>query len=584
MGRTARLVSQLVRPRIHFEGTFQTNVGTGNNDDIQDRPPVVDTANVTVHPPGNMGDEEFRGWMQGQTTSANPTRPGRIRGGWNYYGDNRCDFIDVSVTAVELRDAPRITTVQDDPVVGAQVRLGLAVMVDLDPQGVASTQIFADSLEVVREGGLRLRGRHGWFHSRWLNRQRNLSVRGFSGASAVFHGSIPNSELEWEVVGSPALERFRADVEGDGGVSVRFCLYLVTPGLDDEALAERYRAEGPVANPAVGRVVGTLGVWRSGEPGSVAMGRLLVPSGSLVGDHSPIILGPAIAAVDDAAHRVTLDLVNTFPEADEAGGKASLGEALLQVRNGNETHDIGPVPYDQGTYEQTAGIVEVPFHPALEPTIAAGELVLVAEKGVELLAEAPVMAESDDRCVYLQQGESAAIRFTALARGAPLVQPVRFVVTDQPGLDAHRPVVEFPETIDVGAGADGVLTLRAANPGCTVLRLARAPGPRPLDTARDPYINVRVLPADDYGRLGDDELTFPLVYQEVLRYYHLLHPAMSRVLDLGDEQAVTSAAEALLQRTDPGNWHRARYMPRTRDLSAGKRHLLERWCRQVAGS
>src|SRR4051794_40669163 len=54
-GRTARLVSQLMRPRIHFEGTFQTNVGTGNNDDIQDRPPVVDTANVTVHPPGNMG-------------------------------------------------------------------------------------------------------------------------------------------------------------------------------------------------------------------------------------------------------------------------------------------------------------------------------------------------------------------------------------------------------------------------------------------------------------------------------------------------------------------------------------------------
>jgi hypothetical protein len=144
--------------------------------------------------------------------------------------------------------------------------------------------------------------------------------------------------------------------------------------------------------------------------------------------------------------------------------------------------------------------------------------------------------------------------------------------------------VEFPETINVGAAADGVLTLRAANPGCTVLRLARAPGPRPLDTARDPYINVRVLPADDYGRLDDDELTFPLVYQEVLRYYHLLHPAMSRVLDLSDEQAVTTAANTLLQRTDPANWHRARYMPRTRDLSAGKRHLLERWCRQVAGS
>jgi hypothetical protein len=226
----------------------------------------------------------------------------------------------------------------------------------------------------------------------------------------------------------------------------------------------------------------------------------------------------------------------------------------------------------------------VPFHPTLGPTIAAGELVLMTEKGGEMLVEAPVMVESDDRCVYLQQGESAMVRFAALARGAPLAEPIRFLVMDEPGRGAHRPVVECPETIDVGGRADNILTLRAANPGCTVIRLARSPGGRRLDLARDPYISVRVLPTDDYGHLGDDELTFPLVYQEVFRYYHLLHPAMNQKLDLGDEQAVTAAAETLLRRTDPGNWRRARYMPRTRDLSAGKRRLLERWCRKVLGS
>jgi hypothetical protein len=117
-----------------------------------------------------------------------------------------------------------------------------------------------------------------------------------------------------------------------------------------------------------------------------------------------------------------------------------------------------------------------------------------------------------------------------------------------------------------------------------VLRLARSPGARQLDTARDPYVSVRVLPADDYAHVGDDELTFGLVYKEVLRYYHLLHPAMSRVLDLSDERVMTAVAGTLLQRTDPAAWLGARYMPRTRDLSAGKRRLLERWCRKVTGT
>jgi hypothetical protein len=576
-------VSQLQRPRIHFGGTFQTNVGTANNDDVLGRPDVVDTARVIVHPPQDMGDEEFRRWMRGQTTTGDPSRPGPIRAGWNYYGDNRCDFLDVSVTAVEPRGGARIVSGQSDQLVGAQLRLGLTVMVDLDPKGFANTQIFVDSLEVFREGGLRFGGRPGRLHSRWLNLNRNLSVRGFGAASAVFQASIPNSELDWDVVDSPALQSFRTDVEGGAGVSVRFCVYLITPHLDNKALAEHYQAGDLVANPAAGRVVGTLGVWQPGELASVTMGRLLVPSGTTIGRKLPIALGPALAAVDDDAKCVTLDLVSTFPEMDASGAKAMLGEAVLRARNGTETPDIGPVPYDQTAYEQTAGIVEVPFPPALGPTIAGGELVLLTEKGGEMLAEAPVMVESDDRCVYLQEGESATVRFQALGRGVPLAEPVGFLVMDEPGTGALGSVVEFPKSIDIGGKADNVLTLRATSPGCTVIRLARRPGPRPLDTARDPYISVRVLPTDDYGHIEDGELTFQLVYREVLRYYQLLHPAMSQMLDLSDEQAVTAAAEALLRRTEPGNWQRARYMPRTRDLSAGKRRLLERWCRKVIG-
>jgi hypothetical protein len=576
-------MSQLMRPRIHFGGMFETNVGTANNDDILD-PPAVDTASVTVQPPGDMGDEEFRRWMWGRTTVGRSAQPGSIRAGWNYHGDGRCDFIDVSVTGIEPRD--RSVDADDDPLIGARVRLGPAAMVDLDPKGFASTQIFADSLEIIRDGVLRVSGRPSRFHCRWLNLNRNLGAQGFTRASAVFHASIPNAKIEWEIGNSAALAEFGLQVERAAGVTVRFCLYMVAARLSDETLSAQHQAGEQDTNPAVGRVVGTLSPWQPGELASVAMGRLLVPTSSTISGKLPITLGTAVASVDDAARCVILDLVNTFPEADQSGSKAVLGDAMLRIRNGTTTVDIGPVPYDQATYEQTAGIVEVPFPSAAEAALTGGELVLVTAKGGELLAEAPVMVDSDDRCIYLQQGEAATARFVALARGSALGQSVRFTVLDEPGADARGRVVEFPDTIEVGGNSDNLLPLRAVNPGCTVIRLARGPGTRPLDTARDPYISVRVLPADDYRHLGDDEITFAFVYREVLRYYHLLHPAMSRVLDLSDESAVTGAAAdgSLLGRTNPERWSRAGYMPRTRDLSAGKRRLLERWCRKVTGS
>jgi hypothetical protein len=577
-------MSQLVRPRVHFNGTFETNVGTANNDDVPGRGPVVDAASVTVHPPDRMGDEEFRRWMRDRTPSNGPTRPGHVRAGWNYYGDNQCELIDVSVTAIEPLDGRRIVRAQDDPLVGAHVRLGPAVMVDLDPKGFVSTQIFADRLEVFGDNGLRFGGRPSRFHCRWLNLNRNLGAAGFTRAAAVFQASIPNANLDWEVAGSTALDDFRTEVGRGAGMGVRLCVYLLSPRLDEAALAEQYKTGEPFPNPAAGRLVGTLSVWRSGELASVAMGRLLVPSGTVIIGKLPVALGAAVANVDDATHRVTLDVVNTFPEADKSGRKQSLGGFMLRTRHGTESSDIGPVPYDKATYEQTAGIVEVEFDPALGPAIAAGELVMTSDTSGELLAESPVMVESDDRCVYLQQGESATVRFSALTRGAPLAEPVRYLMFDEPSADATGRVVKFSESVEVGTGAGNAVTLLAENPGCTVIRLIRDPSARQLDITRDPYFSVRVLPADDFDRLADDELTFPLIYQEVLRYYHLLHPVMSRRLDLSDEKVVTLAASTLLGRTDPNGWSGARYMPRTRDLSAGKRRLLERWCRKVIGS
>jgi len=107
-----------------------------------------------------------------------------------------------------------------------------------------------------------------------------------------------------------------------------------------------------------------------------------------------------------------------------------------------------------------------------------------------------------------------------------------------------------------------------------------------------PMINLRILPnGQDYSwyyvpgsnpPVGNDLLTWDVVYGEVLRNYYLLYPGMSQRVPLNDptEWEDPQMAIRLLQRTSAGAWGTSVYMPRTRDLSASRRDLLEAWARK----
>jgi hypothetical protein len=139
----------------------------------------------------------------------------------------------------------------------------------------------------------------------------------------------------------------------------------------------------------------------------------------------------------------------------------------------------------------------------------------------------------------------------------------------------------------------GTYTLRPKyGPGCSVYRMV-PPGYYPAhitgpDMANQMFENffiiVRVLPYDDYSGLDDDDVTFERVYDEVLRYYVLIFPAMSKRLPLDDPSVWRSPAAAsyVLKMTDVSLWEYYHYMPRTRDLSRYRRELLQRFCRKVA--
>ena len=91
---------------------------------------------------------------------------------------------------------------------------------------------------------------------------------------------------------------------------------------------------------------------------------------------------------------------------------------------------------------------------------------------------------------------------------------------------------------------------------------------------------MRFLPTDDEleSSISDAELTWELIYDRVLRNWDLVNPIMSlRGLPLNDETAIRDAKERVLEVINLANHESTGYMPITRDLSVGKRRLLERW-------
>lgn len=114
-----------------------------------------------------------------------------------------------------------------------------------------------------------------------------------------------------------------------------------------------------------------------------------------------------------------------------------------------------------------------------------------------------------------------------------------------------------------------------------------------VDTLVHPLIYVRILPntedfsqyyedPDDLEPVGNDSLTFMVIYEKVFRNYHLLYPAMSEKRRLSHPQMWegADAARRLMDVIAPEAWPALKYMPRTRDLSSTRRTLLQAWARK----
>lgn len=657
-------MTYLARPRLYFYGKALVNPPTANNA-IADwnGVPYYNPAQVELDLRGNS-PEQFREWLHLLNYE------GYVNALWNYYGDNGIRFEDATITSVEYLEGDAIKSPQEDSCIGSSVSLqgspyqggrSPAVLVDLDPTDGFTTQLFAQSFRLHQGSRILLEANTTTkAHSRWINFWRNLEVGGDRGSSAMWQLAFPGEALTFPGEdGSPALTALHQGVEQGQGIVIRLCFYLFYHRPYRE-IAQAYQANqrGPMPGRLV--VAGSIGVWHHQEPATLPAARILMPELAHPLDvpdninsqrqHPQFYLGVALAETDTERKVITLDLINTFPEAaafdtlaeniEHVPEKINLGDVSLHVLDpgSRDAQCIGVIPFDgEGTglagYNKagsllTGGIIEMPYAPEMEEQILNGDLVLL--HGTEaaspmLMRENPYHVLVDQRSLYLELEDKAAVEvpFRVLKYGQPLSEPLTLRLEqtlnqssrtseqshaallkpsaeegNSPPEHTHsRPqmviqeggVVEIPSEVTTDAEGYGTLSITPLRAGMCKVWLYTPEDPDLnlvslnsiryfLKNALHYFLNVRVLPDDShYDQVPDEALTWEFMVEHFFRYYSLLYPIMNSYINF-DDPIQTQAKAALIRAYVSEGWlDSTLYMPITREMSAGKRRLVQRW-------
>jgi hypothetical protein len=511
------------------------------------------------------------------------------------------------------------------------------LLIDVNPEDVPASQIHANALTLEQGGTAILTGKPTKASTRWINFQRNTALRGANGAAGTFQCVVPLEQLQGQPV-VETLSRGHPSAKKIKGVVFRYCLFRALQKISaskypdteewNRAMVALYAQQG--LNPDYAEIVGTLAPWYEGEMQSVPVGRYLVPANTFPvpqagGAPRPFTLAPAVFQVVRELGLLSVDFSATFsdryasttfdPLQTGDNPKYDFGVARLVVRDQGREYDLGHVPYqDTDGGDRKGWIFDFPLRGEVLAAAEGGTLALRHEKEGDLLAEADYLIASDQSCIIGEQGRPGSVASSFMSQG-PAEEPatVRVFRKGRELSSAECPpltVWEYDTTPNQQPGDRKQLTT-SFRPGEPLVVSAERAGNRfytftlpgqpdppanygdfsPRDLMTTPQINLRLLPNDrDYSEyyrnpeaeqpVGNDKLTFDVLYREVLQNYYLLYPAMSLVVPLNDPEQWSGAemARRLMQRTQKSWWPRAEYMPRTRDLSESRRKLLHAWC------
>lgn len=597
-------MSYLNGPRINFWGGASTNVDTANNTQSitppgqKDPVDIIDLATATVTSP--LDDDALIAELRQPATNSKGQNY-YSQASWNYYGDHQVAFQNAKVSSSGAPGA----VATDGALVGEPVYLlgsvdpvsgegpyGGPVMVDLDPSSGQTTQIYVGGLQIGGATPKLLIRADTRCHSHFLGLRYDPATTappfltpGSAWANGTFQVAFPNDAIKsWD----QTCDDLRAIIEAPGaiGVVLRFSLFEFMPGKSTDEYQEDFRLNQNSANPSLGRVIGTIGPWFADEPATIPPGRLLQNTG----------LGGAsgLAWLDQANQRLTLDLVSALPGAairqDATANSAPLGPNVdfgdLQIGTTASTTALATTPSLPATYHLFGGLHDIPIDAATCQALAAAPITIGSGTAAQPLqvVESPLRIYSNDRNIYLDDvGGKATLNLHMTELGGPLTADVIVALyTSPPGTLPDPRFLDYPTSVKVPTGATGFSVDVSDN--------GRAAGFVALnfDDGTNPtacFVNFRKYPAKDFAALiAAGGVTWDKVYQECLRFYYVLFPAMSKRIPLNDEATIRAVGTELLKRLSAQYRPTTLYMPLTRSMAPGRVKLLEAFLNQPNSS
>lgn len=565
-------MSVLETPRIIFGGNMSWDPIVTNN-----YPKFYDeNSSWTVFEP-NQTVEQFREAAASSDSVIN-------NGNWNPHGTHRSAFYDTYISGIDLGAGVG----ENDTFVSSPVYFE-GMLVDCEPYGAYTSQLFFDQLTLGIDGGCRIFApRTSRFTARYINFCRlPRPVYNFAAsvASVIWQTSFAKSDgLRIDAYDSTALQALKAALDDDEvlGLTVQFNAYSThyygaetsseIAGREQD-LVNKLAGGGFQPNPARSRIVGVVGLWRKREPAHEPGDRAMLAVQKIINNKCPAkYVATAHARLD--GNKLTVDLSNSISETDLQETKQNLGALTLFAKdpiNGSQTK-LGTIDYAQyarDAYRASAGIVTLQLDTNQAKAAETGNLQMSGADGTPYLSEQPFRAIPSDPNLYLNFGETRTTNVLVLNKGVPVGKGIKVAM--------QLVGSSVPQSSVALTNAEGIATFNVRGAKGQVEGFVLTPNsdgkePASISTQITNYMYIRTYPGN--AAIAELEPTWENVYKYCLSNWNAMAPCMDNWLDLKNEAQVKAHASILKRLTDPANFESYRFMPVTRDMTQAERKLL----------
>ncbi|HEY1107110.1 MAG TPA: hypothetical protein VGE76_00715, partial [Opitutaceae bacterium] len=410
---------------------------------------------------------------------------------------------------------------------------------------------------------------------------------GSAWANGTFQLGFPTSSIITCDASMAAITAL-TQVPGSIGLVVRFSFFEFMPSMSTADLVADYAANYNDANPSLGRVIGTIGAWLPGEPATCPAGRQLMNTG----------LGGAqgIAYLDTSNSRLSLDLSSALPgqairsssTANTApiGPNVDFGNLQISTVGSASPTPLATAPSIPADYYLYGGIYDIALTSAAVAALGSNAIAIGSSKGGLNIVENPTRIYADTRNIYLDEvGGRLAVTLTVSQLGGPVTSDTDINLTvGASGTYPPGAFLAYPTSVTVLQGSSQVTFTVADNgAGAGFAQLDFALSSANPSNPPAYFINFRKYPVFDYSTvISAGNIPWSFVYEECLRYFYVLFPAMSKRIPLNDEATVTAVAGEFLKRLSDKYRPTTMYMPLTRSMPPTKVALLEAYLHQVS--